>query len=131
MPFMHKLSRRLAMLKDRRAISVAVVVAAVASCERTLPITGWSANLAHLVVLPPKVMLLENASTDFVVLGLTNAGDTTVVAAAWSVTGGTITDSVSANGMHYGHYRAGPQAGTFKVVAQDPSSGLTDSAMAV
>ena len=132
MTFKHKLSRRLAMLKDRRVISLAVVlVAAIANCEQPLPITGTGGGLAQLIVVPQTVTLMENQATDFVAFGLTTGGDTTSVAVSWSVTGGSITDSTSSKGMHYGHYKAGPQAGRFKVAATDSSSGLTDTATAV
>jgi uncharacterized protein YjdB len=53
------------------------------------------------------------------------------VAVNWSVTGGNITDSVTSKGMHYGHFKAGGQPGQFKVRAQDPATGMSDSATAV
>jgi uncharacterized protein YjdB len=132
MTFKYKLSRRLALLKDRRALSLAVVLAvAVANCERPVA-TGVGDGLAQLVVFPPTVNVVENQSADFAAFGLTSAGDTMAVAVSWSVTGGgTITDSTTGKGMHYGHYKAGGQAGRYKVVATDPGSGLSDSATAV
>jgi len=131
MTFKYKLSRRLALLKDRRAVSLAVVLAAaVANCERPVA-TGVGDGLAQLVVFPPTVNVVENQSADFAAFGLTSAGDTMAVAVSWSVTGGSITDSTTSKGMHYGHYKAGAQAGRYKVVATDPGSGLSDSATAV
>ncbi len=131
MTFTYKLSRRLALLKDRRAVSLAVVLAAaVANCERPVA-TGVGDGLAQLVVFPPTVNVVENQSADFAAFGLTSAGDTMAVAVSWSVTGGSITDSTTSKGMHYGHYKAGAQAGRYKVVATDPGSGLSDSATAV
>src|SRR5229473_1550346 len=124
----------LKMLTDGRLISGAILlVAAIASCERSLPTTstGSGGTLAQLVVLPSTVSVVENQSADFLAVGLTSAGDTIAVAVNWSAAGGSITDSTSSKGMHYGRYKAGGQAGTFKVVANDPVSGLSDSATAL
>ncbi|HZI22534.1 MAG TPA: Ig-like domain-containing protein [Gemmatimonadales bacterium] len=132
MTFKHKLSRRMALLKDRRAIMVAVVLAAaIADCERPVSVAGPGTTLAQLVVIPPTVSLLQNAATDFIAVGLTTAGDTVAVAVDWTATGGSISDSTSGKGMHYGRYKAGGQTGQFKVVAKDPASGLSDSATTI
>ena len=132
MTFKYKLSRRLALLKDRRAVSLAVLLAAtVANCERPVATGVGGDGLAQLVVFPPTVSVVENQTADFAAFGLTSAGDTMSVPVNWSVTGGSITDSTTSKGMHYGHYKAGGQAGRFKVVATDPASGLSDSATAV
>src|SRR2546426_292941 len=133
MTFKHKLSRRLAMLKDRRAICVAATLAAVvvASCELPARTTDTGTTLAEVVVLPQTVNLIQNQSTDFVAFGVTTASDTMPVAVNWSVTGGNITDSVTTKGMHYGHFKAGAQTGQYKVRAQDPATGMSDSATAV
>src|SRR6266566_2823478 len=133
MTFKHKLSRRLAMLKDRRAICVAATLAAavVASCELPARTTDTGTTLAEVVVLPQTVNLVQNQSTDFVAFGVSTASDTMPVAVNWSVTGGNITDSVTSKGMHYGHFKAGAQTGQFKVRAQDPATGMSDSATAV
>ncbi len=116
MTFKHKLSVRLAMLKDRRVLFAAATLAAavVASCELPARTTDPGTSLAQVVVLPKTVNLLQNQSTDFVAFGVTTASDTTAVAVNWSVTGGNITDSVTAKGMHYGHYKAGG-SGRYKV----------------
>src|SRR5437016_5246868 len=133
MTFKHKLSCRLAMLKDRRAICVAATLAAavVASCELPARTTDTGTTLAEVVVLPQTVNLVQNQSTDFVAFGVSTASDTMPVAVIWSVTGGNITDSVTSKGMHYGHFKAGAQTGQFKVRAKDPATGMSDSATAV
>src|SRR5882724_552770 len=132
MTFKHKLSVRLAMLKDRRVLFAAATLAAavVASCELPARTTDPGSSLAQVVVLPKTVNLVQNQSTDFVAFGVTTASDTTAVAVNWSVTGGNITDSVTSKGMHYGHYKAAG-SGRYKVVAQDPATGMSDSATAV
>src|SRR6266566_2374180 len=133
MTFKHKLSRRLAMLKDRRAICVAATLAAavVASCELPARTTDTGTTLAEVVVLPKTVNLVQNQSTDFVAFGVSTTNDTIPVAVSWSVTGGNIIDSTTSKGMHYGHYKAGTQTGQYKVRAQDTTTGMSDSATAV
>src|SRR5256884_135616 len=133
MTFKHKLSCRLAMLKDRRAICVAATLAAavVASCELPARTTDTGTTLAEVVVLPQTVNLVQNQSTDFVAFGVSTTSDTMPIAVSWSVTGGNITDSVTSKGMHYGNFKAGAQTGQFKVRAKDPATGMSDSATAV
>src|SRR5947199_1335212 len=133
MTFKHKLSCRLALLKDRRVLYVAATLAAavVASCELPARTTDTGTTLAQVVVLPKTVNLVQNQSTDFVAFGVSTASDTMPVAVNWSVTGGNITDSVTSKGMHYGHFKAGAQTGQYKVRAQDPATGMSDSATAV
>ena len=133
MTFKHKLSRRLAMLKDRRALYMAATLAAavVASCELPVRTTGTGTTLAEVVVLPKTVNLVQNQSTDFVAFGVSTTSDTMPVAVSWSVTGGSIVDSTTTKGMHYGHFKAGGQTGRYKVVAKDTTTGMSDSATAV
>src|SRR5205809_352973 len=131
MTFKHKLSRRLALLKDRAVLYAAVTLAAaVISCERPLA-TDQGADIAALVVWPKTVTLQQNQTTDFVAVGMTTAGDTVLVPVSWSVTGGSIVDSTTSKGQHYGHYRAGADAGTFKVVGKHLATGKSDTATAV
>src|SRR5207249_7210880 len=63
--------------------------------------------------------------------GMTTAGDTVLVTVSWSVTGGSIVDSTTSRGQHYGHYKAGADPGTFKVVGRHLASGKSDTATAV
>src|SRR6266571_6584180 len=131
MTFKHKLSRRLALLKDRAVLYVAAsLAAAVISCERPLA-TDQGADIAALVVWPKTVTLQQNQTTDFVAVGLTTAGDTVLIPVSWSVTGGSIVDSTTSKGQHYGHYKAGTDSGTFKVVGRHLASGKSDTATAV
>ena len=128
MTFKHKLSSRLARLWARRAPAAAVIAVGVTfGCLRVVPTDART--LARLVILPPLVSLPVNQSTDFYVFGITDASDTVAVAVDWSATGGTIIDStvVNGNGMHKGHFKAGGQPGNFTVIANDPSSGKSDS----
>src|SRR5205809_2124463 len=131
MTFKHKLSRRLALLKDRTVLfAAATLAAAVISCERPFA-TDQGADIASLVVWPKTVTLQQNQTTDFVAFGMTTAGDTVLVAVSWSVTGGSIVDSTTSRGQHYGHYKAGADPGNFKVVGKHLASGKSDTATAV
>src|SRR5205809_656955 len=131
MTFKHKLSRRLALLKDRTVLfAAATLAAAVISCERPFA-TDQGADIASLVVWPKTVTLQQNQTTDFVAVGMTTAGDTVLVPVSWSVTGGSIVDSTTSRGQHYGHYKAGADPGNFKVVGKHLASGKSDTATAV
>src|SRR3989454_3922122 len=131
MTFKHKLSRRLALLKDRAVLyAAATLAAAVISCERPLA-TDQGADIAALVVWPKTVTLQQNQTTDFVAVGMTTAGDPVLVPVSWSVPGGSIVDSTTSKGQHYGHYKAGADPGTFKVVGRHLASGKSDTATAV
>jgi hypothetical protein len=70
-----------------------------------------------------------NQTTDFVAVGTTASGDTTEVAVSWSATGGSIVDSSSGNGRHFGRYKSPGQPGQFKIKAQGGSGALADSAV--
>src|SRR5438093_458731 len=131
MTFKHKLSRRLALLKDRTVLfAAATLAAALISCERPFA-TDQGADIASLVVWPKTVTLQQNQSTGFVAFGMHTAGGTVLVAVSGSVTGGSIVDSTTSRGLHYGHYKAGAAPGTFKVVGKHLASGKSDTATAV
>ena len=98
-----------------------LTAALVLSCDHTSQITG-SGGGARLVVSPQTVALPEHQSIAFVAFDLGTAGDTIPVAVTWSATGGTISDSTTSQGLHYGRYTAGARAGRFHVVAGDSRS---------
>ena len=132
MTFKHKLSCRLALLKDRKlAVSLAVLVAAAAfACEKPLQVTDTGVtSLSQLLVSPKVVTVQVNQLTSFMAVGLTSAGDTVAATpVSWSATGGSITDTSSSGGRHYGHYKAASAPGQYKVVAADHSSNASDTA---
>jgi uncharacterized protein YjdB len=117
MTFMHKLSCRLARLKDRVAFASAATLAAAAvfGCERPVGITDTGSQLAQLLIAPQVVTLQQNQTQDFTTVGLTATGDTALIAVSWSVTGGAI-DTSSSGRKHYGHYRA-TSCGDYTVTA--------------
>src|SRR2546421_4096785 len=117
MTFMHKLSCRLARLKDRVAcVSAAALAAAVVlGCERPVGSTDTGSPLAQFLIAPQVVTLQQNQTQDFTAVGLTATGDTARIAVAWSATGGVL-DTSSQGGRHYGHYRA-TSCGDYTVTA--------------
>ena len=107
MTFKHKLSCRLALLKDRIPVLAAVVVAgiAAAACEKPVQLTDvGGGSIAQLVVSPRAVTLQTDQITSFTAVALTSAGDTATnpMRVSWSVTGGSITDTSSTGGKSLG-----------------------------
>ena len=132
MTFKHKLSCRLALLKDRRlAVSLAALATAAAlGCEKPLQVTDPTGGLLSQLLVSPKVVTLQvNQVASFMAVGLTSAGDTAAATdVSWSVTGGSITDTSSNGGRHYGHYKAAAAPGQYKVVANVAGNGASDTA---
>ena len=102
-------------------MTATVTAALVLSCDHSSQITG-SGGGAPLVVRPPTVVVQENQSADFVAFDLGATADSIPVAVTWSATGGTIDDSTTSRGLHYGRYTAGSRAGRFQVVAHGTSA---------
>jgi len=131
MTFMHKLSCRLALLKDRVvAVSPALLTAAVVfACERPVQLTDTgSGTVAQLLVYPKSMTVRTGQTADFMAVALTSAGDTAAAAVTWSATSGSITDTSTKGGRHYGKYKAGPDTGRVKVIARGQGSNLSDTA---
>ncbi len=131
MTFMHKLSCRLALLKDRMvAVSPALLAAAVVfACERPVQLTDTgSGTVAQLLVYPKSMTVRTGQTADFMAVALTSAGDTAAAAVTWSATSGSITDTSTKGGRHYGKYKAGPDTGRVKVIARGQGSNLSDTA---
>ena len=128
MTFKHKLSHRLALLKDRRlALPLAALAAAVVfACEKPLPLSS-TGPVASLVISPKVVSVHENGSVYFTAAAFMSTGDSANVAMTWSATSGTVTDmGTSPSGRrHYGQYAAGT-AGQYKVAAS--GGGASDTA---
>src|SRR6266498_29643 len=124
MTFMHKLSRRLALL----FASAALATLAIYACELPLPLTSPS-DVDRLVVSPHAVFTDPNQDVMFTAVGLTAEGDTADVDVTWSTTGGDISgQSRSTNGhRHYGHWK-NSTCGSFTVTAASNPGGLSDAA---
>ena len=133
MPFLFKLSKRVARLKDRvAAVSAALLaVTVVFACEKPVSITdpgSGSSDVSRLVVFPKTLTIQQNQTVDFTAVGLTTSGDTAAVTVSWSVTSGSITDMNSTGGRHYGRYKAAADTGRVKVIAKGQPNGVTDTA---
>ncbi|PYO44340.1 MAG: hypothetical protein DMD29_00665, partial [Gemmatimonadetes bacterium] len=127
MTFKHKLSARLALMRDRCVAVVAAVIAfaAVHACRQ--PLTP-AQPLTRIAISPRTLSLQQNQTSDFTVVGFTTTGDTASVVVSWSVTSGSITDTSTSSGKHYGRYKAGPDTGRVKVVAHGNPGGTSDTA---
>src|SRR5438876_7776020 len=115
MTFKHKLSRRLALLRDGSIVVAVAALATVVGCEQ--PISQFITPTVSRLVVSPQVVTLEPDQTqDFMAVGFTPTGDTAQVDVTWSTTGGTISDGGTQHGKHLGHLKAG-QCGTSTVTA--------------
>ena len=111
MTFMHKLSRRLAMLKD----AWLVVALAALGCEKPVAVALTDPNATlRLQITPKSITLPTDGATQLMAVALTPAGDTATIDVSWSVTGGSIADTNTHGGRHYAGYKATPDAGRFK-----------------
>src|SRR5205809_6970782 len=61
-------------------------------------------------------------------VALTSAGDTAAAAVTWSATSGSITDTSTKGGRHYGKFKAGSDTGWGKVIAWGQAAYLADTA---
>src|SRR3989454_2041830 len=131
MTFKHKLSSRLALLKDRVVLAslAGLVTAAIVACELPVRATDPGSTIADLLVSPKTLTLRQNATADFTAVGFMSTGDSASVAVSWSVTAGSIIDTSSNGKRHYGHYKAGPNPGQYKVVATGNPGGVSDTAL--
>ncbi|PYO39901.1 MAG: hypothetical protein DMD29_07390, partial [Gemmatimonadetes bacterium] len=127
MTFKHKLSARLALMRDRCVAVVAAVIAlaAVHACRQ--PLTP-AQPVTRIAISPRTLSLQQNQTSDFTVVGFTSTGDTASVAVSWSVTSGSISDTSTSSGKHYGRYKAGPDTGSVKVIAHGNPGGKTGTA---
>ncbi len=117
MTFMHKLSRRLAMLKDAWLI----VALAALGCEKPVAVTDPVATI-RLQITPKSITLPTDGAAQLMAVALTPAGDTAIIDVNWSVTGGSIADTNTHGGRHYAGYKATQDSGHFKVVAHGHGS---------
>src|SRR5438270_447141 len=122
MTFMHKLSRRLAMLKDRWVVfsTAALALATLSACEKPIALTGPDASAVWRLVISPKILTLrQNQTADFTAIGLTSSGNPASGGVSWTVTSGAITDTSTSNGQHYGRFQAAAGRGKVVVVVRE------------
>src|SRR5437763_14140683 len=103
MTFKHKLSRRLALLKDRALITAVAVLAAAAvvNCARPLSTTDPITSVARVVISPHSVTLQPNALADFTAASLTAAGDSSPVGILWHAYSRGVSDTGTTGHRHY------------------------------
>ena len=114
MTFKHKLSCRLALMRDRWMVlsTVALALAALAACEKPISLTGPDTSAVLRLVISPKVLTLRpHQVADFTAVGLTSTGVTGSTHVSWSVTSGSMTDTSTTGDQHYARYQAGADAG--------------------
>lgn len=124
MTFKHKLSARLALLKD----VLPLVAVLLASCEFALRVAGSDADLSVMHLSPTNANLQPNQMIDFTVVGLNQNGDTVDFNVLWAVTSGSIVDTGTNGRRHYGRYKAGADTGNVKVIAKGRGGELADTA---
>ena len=127
MPFTFKLSQRLARM---RCTALVLTAAALAACEKPMTLTDTGNTAASRIVVSPKTATLRtDQAVDIMAVALTTTGDTAALAVTWSVTSGSVTDTSTTGGRHYGHYKAGSDTGKVKVIARGNPGGSTDTAV--
>src|SRR5437667_386481 len=122
MIFKHKLSCRLAMIRD----AVLVGILALISCK--IPSrASLQDQPSKLIISPSSVVVPENQTADLYAVALDATGDTTNAPITWTATAGSITDT-SMGAVHRGRYRAPGAPGQYKVKAHANGGSLQDSA---
>jgi len=129
MTFKHKLSRRLALLKDRRLVALGGLLAAAAvfSCEVPLPITDPTIAVDRVVISPRYVTLQPDQWADFTAASLTAAGDTSPIGVVWHATSGVVSDTGTVGHHHYGRYKNG-KCGSSQLIARSSPGWKADTA---
>ena len=108
-------------------ITAAAAAAVIIACETDIPPVGPVDSVSQLVVSPHTVTLQPGEVQAFMAVGFTAAGDTARINVTWSVTGGSLVDTSSAGGRHYGDYE-GTSCGGFKVAATSHPGEKSDTA---
>src|SRR5437762_5166287 len=132
MTFKHKLSCRLALLKDRWVVlsTAALALTTLSACEKPISLTGPETSAVLRLVISPKALTLRpHQVANFTAVGLTGSGVTASVSVSWNVTGGSMTDTSTTGDQHYGRYQAGSDVGTARVVVSGPQKGISDTAL--
>jgi len=129
MTFKHKLACRLALLKDRRLLTLvaALAAAAVVNCERTISTTDPITAVARVSLSPKTVSLQPNQLADFTAVSFTAAGDTSGVGILWRATAGVVSDTGTTGRRHYGRYHNGA-CGSYRLIASNSPGWLADTA---
>src|SRR2546429_2999936 len=111
MTFLHKMSARLALMKD---LLVLFLTAVLFACEKPVSLVEPGSVVTHVAISPVSIDLHPDETSNFKAVGLTATGDTTVAGAAitWTASGG----SISVSGL----FTAPEWPGEYQVCAQSP-----------
>ena len=101
------------------------------ACERPASIAGPGTSPAQVIVSPKNATLHSSQSIILTAVALTSGGDTASATVSWSVTSGSgsVTDTTTSGGRHYGRNKAGADTGKFKVVATGQPGGKSDTSV--
>src|SRR5258706_1329048 len=121
MTFTHKLSARLALLRN----AALVAILAMMSCKIESRVALSEA--ARVVISPSQVVVSANQTADLYAVALDAAGDTASTAIMGSTTGGSVTETAT-GGRHRGRYEAPAAPGQYKVKARANPGSVADSA---
>ncbi|HYR13281.1 MAG TPA: Ig-like domain-containing protein, partial [Mycobacterium sp.] len=122
MTFTHKLSARLALLRN----VALVAILAMMSCKIESRV-ALSDQAAKIVISPSQVVVSANQTADLYAVALDAAGDTASTGIMWSTTGGSVTETAT-GGRHRGRYQAPAAPGQYKVKARANPGSAADSA---
>ena len=123
MTFKHKLSHRLALMRD----VVLIGSLALMSCkiQSRLAINDPASKV---IVSPSTIVVPANRSADLYAVALDAAGDTASTEMMWTTTGGSVTETLMGGGLHRGRYQAPAAPGQYKVKARVNPGTVADSA---
>src|SRR2546426_4085227 len=129
MTFKHKLSCRLALLKDRRLITAVAVLAATAvvNCERPLSTTDPITSVARVVTPPNTVTFQPNERAVFAPAIFPAAGDSSPVGVLGHASGGVVSDPGTTGHRHYGRYK-NASCGDYLLIASNSPGWRSDTA---
>ena len=106
-----------------------LAISAIVACELPTRPPASTDTVTDVAVSPKVVTLQQYQGADFTAIGFTSAGDTADASLSWSVTSGSMTDTVTTSGKHYGRFKAGSDTGKVKIVAKGNPGGPADTAI--
>jgi len=123
MTFKHKLSHRLALMRD---VILAVTVVLTACNIPSRP--SLDSMASKVIISPPTLVVSSNQTTNLTAVALTASGDTSSSGITWTASAGSVTDSTITTGVHRGKYKAPGAPGQYKVKARANQGSGADSA---
>src|SRR3990172_756746 len=109
MTFKHKLSVRLALMRDPLLL---VPITALLACEKPVQLAGPDPIVTRVAVSPAHITLHTRQTSQFMAVGLTATGDTANIAATWRTTNSSIAHTSNNGRQDVAEYRPSPGLGT-------------------